>query len=278
MIDCFTKFVFCEKLKTKDADVITEILQNLFFNEGIWKTLHSDNGKEFKNSKVAQLCEKLKIKQIFGRPRHPQSQGKVERFNQTLKLRLRKTLNNNKKWIGVYKEVVYEYNNSTHRSTKQKPFNLFRKQQFPSNQIAPSKANQSNSKVYTSIEIVEKTNPGAHAMPNNEQQSSPFHIMYMEDDSQAKKTETAINCQRSYSRKYERTENEALKEMNFQIGNLCLLRKDFDTNTATKKDALESPFYPIKYYILNIKGGIITISDGFGETDVHFSRIKKFFF
>ena len=115
-------------------------------------------------------------------------------------------------------------------------------------------------------------------MPNNEQQSTPVHIMYMEDDSQAKKTETAINCQRSYSRKYERTENEALKEMNFQIGNLCLLRKDFDTNTATKKDALESPFYPIKYYILNIKGGIITISDGFGETDVHFSRIKKFFF
>ncbi|CAG8655868.1 1020_t:CDS:2 [Ambispora leptoticha] len=45
--------------------------------------LQSDNGKEFKGI-VKQVCETLNIRFKHGRPHHPQSQGQIERLNQTV--------------------------------------------------------------------------------------------------------------------------------------------------------------------------------------------------
>lgn len=47
--------------------------------------MHTDNGREFQNQEVAQEVAKFGEKLIHGGPYHPQSQGLVERFNQTLK-------------------------------------------------------------------------------------------------------------------------------------------------------------------------------------------------
>ena len=46
-----------------------------------------NNSSEFK-AKVKQLCKELGIHMIRGRPYHPQTQGTVERANQTFKKRL----------------------------------------------------------------------------------------------------------------------------------------------------------------------------------------------
>jgi transposase InsO family protein len=50
------------------------------------------NGKEFKNEILKNLFKKYFISARFGRVRHPQSQGIVERANQTLMRRLSKCL------------------------------------------------------------------------------------------------------------------------------------------------------------------------------------------
>ena len=34
------------------------------------------------------LCDRMNIKLIYSRPRHPQSQGKVERYHKTLRSRM----------------------------------------------------------------------------------------------------------------------------------------------------------------------------------------------
>ncbi len=64
---------------------------------------------------------------IFGRPRHPQSQGQVERLNQTIKRFLSKCLafSDKKRWIDSLDEVVYSYNKSFHRAINTSPFNVF---------------------------------------------------------------------------------------------------------------------------------------------------------
>jgi transposase InsO family protein len=46
--------------------------------------ISSDNGKEFNNEMVKILCDKLKINKKFSSPYRPQTNGLVERTNQTL--------------------------------------------------------------------------------------------------------------------------------------------------------------------------------------------------
>ena len=48
------------------------------------KTLQSDNGTHFASTVLKTVCKQLGIQQIFSSPWHPQSQGQVERQNDTL--------------------------------------------------------------------------------------------------------------------------------------------------------------------------------------------------
>ena len=80
--DHFTKFCWLKPLKSKCAEEVAQVLYELMGTYGSPCILQSDNGKEFRNSVVynlKKLWHNLKI--IHGRPRHPQSQGSVERSN-----------------------------------------------------------------------------------------------------------------------------------------------------------------------------------------------------
>lgn len=77
-------------------------LERLFFLEGAPSIVQSDNGKEFKNSLLSELYKKWNIISVFGRPRHPQSQGQIERANQTLVRSLSKALHKKPKtWLTI---------------------------------------------------------------------------------------------------------------------------------------------------------------------------------
>lgn len=58
--------------------------------------LQTDNGLEFKNSKMIHMLENefpgVSIERIFGNPRHPQSQGLVEQGNAVVCNRLAKVM------------------------------------------------------------------------------------------------------------------------------------------------------------------------------------------
>jgi hypothetical protein len=55
---------------------------------GLPKILQSDNGNEFKNKLfVSEICDwEGSCKLVYGRPRHPQSQGLVEQANGTVEI------------------------------------------------------------------------------------------------------------------------------------------------------------------------------------------------
>lgn len=91
----------------------------LFWMFGFPSKLHSDNGREFKSKTMTEMCEKHNIKQVFGAPRTPTTQGLVERNNLTVKENITNILKerdqNLNKWCKVLSEAAYKKNISLHR-------------------------------------------------------------------------------------------------------------------------------------------------------------------
>ena len=85
VIDHFSKYSWLFPLKSKETNEVATTLENLFWVFGFPSKLHSDNGREFKSKTMTELCEEHTIKQVFGAPRTPTTQGLVERNNLTVK-------------------------------------------------------------------------------------------------------------------------------------------------------------------------------------------------
>jgi len=84
--DHFTKFCVLRPLQSKRAAEVAMQLMDIFLLLGAPVILQSDNGAEF----TASVIEELKLLLpdpllIHGKPRHPQSQGSVERLNCDIK-------------------------------------------------------------------------------------------------------------------------------------------------------------------------------------------------
>lgn len=96
-----TKFISLLPLESKRAVEVASNLLTIFLTFGAPKILQSDNGREFVNSiinEIKELWPECII--VHGRPRHPQSQGSIERSNQDVENMLRAWMKDNKtkKW------------------------------------------------------------------------------------------------------------------------------------------------------------------------------------
>ncbi|KRY43622.1 KRAB-A domain-containing protein 2 [Trichinella britovi] len=78
----FMKFCILSPLMLKRAEEVASKLLKIFLTFGAPSILQSDNGQEFSYVIIAELktCWP-ELKLVTGRPRHPQSQGAVERLN-----------------------------------------------------------------------------------------------------------------------------------------------------------------------------------------------------
>ena len=92
-------------LKSKRAEEVAQTLLPVFLTFGTPSVLQSDSGREFVNSVISELSTLWpQLQLVTGRPRHPQSQGAVERLNGVIqdKLKIWMRENNSKKWsIGL---------------------------------------------------------------------------------------------------------------------------------------------------------------------------------
>ncbi|CAF3436338.1 unnamed protein product [Rotaria socialis] len=125
--DHFTKFTWLYALPSKEAIHVANNLRNMFYTFGPPKILQSDNGKEF----VAKIILDLKINWpdliiINRRPRHPQSQGLVERSNAVVQQMLGKYLEKNKtlNWPDALGSVMLAMNNSMSQATKKTAYEM----------------------------------------------------------------------------------------------------------------------------------------------------------
>ena len=84
--DRLTKFVVLRPLTSKRACEVASQLMDIFALLGAPVILQSDNGSEFTAAIIKELRDLWpELKLVHGKPRHPQSQGSVERANGDIK-------------------------------------------------------------------------------------------------------------------------------------------------------------------------------------------------
>jgi hypothetical protein len=120
VIDCFSKYAWAIPIRNKTAEEIIKSFDEIFKERKPLK-LQTDKGKEFKNKKFQSFLKEHNV--IWFSTDSEFKASIVERFNRTLKTKMWKyfTQVGNRKWIDIVDDLVYNYNNSFHRSIKMTP-------------------------------------------------------------------------------------------------------------------------------------------------------------
>lgn len=123
VINCFSKFAFAVPLKTKSSDEIVSALEPILSHHKM-KHFHTDEGKEWYNSKVRSLLSKHGINHYS--TYSAKKASIVERFNRTLKTMMwrRFTEQGHYRWLSLLKELVNEYNGKVHRTIGLRPVDV----------------------------------------------------------------------------------------------------------------------------------------------------------
>ncbi|MES9901347.1 MAG: hypothetical protein ABW168_01535 [Sedimenticola sp.] len=87
-MDVYSRFILPRPIRNKSSAEVASALESVIMEHGPPTIIQCDNGKEFEGE-VKSLVDTSGIKLIHGRPYHPQSQGKCERSNRTLKAKIR---------------------------------------------------------------------------------------------------------------------------------------------------------------------------------------------
>jgi putative transposase len=90
VLDDFSRYIvaweLCQGMKAEDAQ---RTVEKAILNAGVEKDcrpkLLCDNGSSYIASQFNDFLREEKIQVVHGRPLHPQTQGKIERYNRSLK-------------------------------------------------------------------------------------------------------------------------------------------------------------------------------------------------
>lgn len=123
--DYATRYPEAVPLRTIDAERIAEELVGIFARVGLPGEILTDQGSNFMSQLLKELYKLLHIKPIRTSPYHPQTDGLVERFNQTLKAMLRKSaVEEGKDWDKLLPYLLFAYREVPQASTGFSPFEL----------------------------------------------------------------------------------------------------------------------------------------------------------
>ena len=124
-IEYLTKFHVIRPLQRKTATEVANQLLLIFLDFSAPHILQSDNGREFTGQVIHELSTLWpELILVNGRPRHPQSQGSVERSNGDMKNQLMAWMrdNNTSKWSYGIRFVQWSMNTSFHETIGMEPY------------------------------------------------------------------------------------------------------------------------------------------------------------
>ncbi|RUM30633.1 MAG: hypothetical protein DSY32_02035 [Aquifex sp.] len=123
-VDHFSRYVVLAPLKDKTATTVAHsLIANLFCPYSTPRVLLSDNGGEFHNSLLAEICQQFEMKQTFTAAYHPASNGLVERANRKILEVLRPAVGGLlENWEDWLPHVAASINSSVCESTGQSPY------------------------------------------------------------------------------------------------------------------------------------------------------------
>ena len=142
MQDHFSKYVVAYVVKDQTARTATEMLRNGYFGLiGAPAYLVSDQGKAFTGHLISNLCELYGVQKLRTSPYHAQTNGQVERMNQTI-IRMIGKLEQDKKacWSEHLPEMLAAYNGTHSAVTGYSPYFLLfdRKSRMPVDCLFPT--------------------------------------------------------------------------------------------------------------------------------------------
>ena len=126
MVDCFTRWTEAFPLPDKTAQSVADaFFTNVVCRFGMPIVIHSDQGREFENKILHELCLLGGSHKTRTSPYHPESDGMVERFNRTLLMMLAMFAGKNRDdWDDLLPAVMMAYRSSVHESTGYSPYRL----------------------------------------------------------------------------------------------------------------------------------------------------------
>jgi len=93
---------------------------------GTPQIVQTDQGRNFMSKEVEDFLKLKGIRHVTSTRYHPQTQGLVERNNQTINERVRLFCKNILEWDKHLAELIHSINVSVNKTTKQTPFLLLR--------------------------------------------------------------------------------------------------------------------------------------------------------
>ena len=123
LADYFTKYPEAMVLKDKTAVSIARFIFSCMCKHGCFAIQINDQGTEFVNKVSAEMHRLMGTKHRVTSAYHPQANGLIERFNQTLKGKLRKLLDTRSEcWPEILEAALFAHRCDKHQSTGYSPF------------------------------------------------------------------------------------------------------------------------------------------------------------
>ena len=118
--DYFSKWTEAFPIIDMGAKTVAKVLIDEFICRfGTPEQIHTDHGRNFESELFQELCSILSIQNTRTTPYHPQSDGMIEQFNQTLLNILSINASQNpENWDEVLPKLMCAYRTSVHESTK----------------------------------------------------------------------------------------------------------------------------------------------------------------
>ena len=112
-------------IKTFNPKAIVRELISCFTLFGLPKIVQSDNGTSFTSKRFQEEMDKLGIKHITSTPYHPESQGVVKLFHQTIKEMLKKCCQENvSNWNEFIPYLIFAIMSTPNESRGISPFQM----------------------------------------------------------------------------------------------------------------------------------------------------------
>jgi Tfp pilus assembly major pilin PilA len=129
-IDIMSRYVWTRAIKTPSANETAKALETIFEEGRVPEKVRTDKGTEFTNSSLKRLYKKYKIKHFV--TQNELKSNYAERTIQGFKSRLMKYMRSKQtyRWIDQLENITNAYNNSIHRSIKQTPASVSKKDEI----------------------------------------------------------------------------------------------------------------------------------------------------
>jgi hypothetical protein len=206
VIDYFSNYVEAFPLKRKLASEVAEKMYELFCRHGVPIELVSDNGGEFNSILTETLEAQHGYNHITITPYHPQSNGRSERFNQTLKNMLNE---NTEKWERYIPRCCFSYNTSKQETTQYSPFYLM----YWRNPILPNE-NQHGDTANTFVKYKE--------LSTSKIEQSADQMLQIQHQIAADVSDNVLKAQRKQKEQFDKRHNVSKNE--FKIGENVLVK------------------------------------------------------